>query len=70
MELWEFWKKVNIDTLVIHGAGSDILIPSTIQRMKEINPKTQSVTLENCAHAPYLYSESHMQFLQNFLLSS
>jgi pimeloyl-ACP methyl ester carboxylesterase len=69
MELWEIWKKVNIDTLIIHGASSDILLPVTIARMKEINPKTQSVTLENAGHAPYLYSESHMQLLQKFLFS-
>jgi len=69
MELWEIWKKINFDTLVIHGASSDILLPTTINRMKEINPKTQSVTVENAGHTPYLYSENHMQFLQKFLLS-
>lgn len=68
LQLWEIWKRIDIDTLVIHGASSDILIPSTIERMKGMNPKTQSITLEDAGHAPYLYSSSHMQFLQEFLL--
>lgn len=67
IELWEFWQKVDIATLVIHGVKSDILTHATIERMKAIKPKTQSVSVYNAGHAPYLYSSEHMQFLQDFL---
>ncbi|MCC2624884.1 MAG: hypothetical protein K0R14_757 [Burkholderiales bacterium] len=68
MQLWEYWEKIDIEALIIHGVRSDLLLASTVDRMKQINPKAQSVTIQNAGHAPYLYSEYHMQIIQDFLL--
>lgn len=68
IKLWEYWAQVNISTLIIRGAKSDLLSTETVKKMQEINPKTQGVVVEEVGHAPYLCNSSHMQFLQDFLL--
>jgi cobalt-zinc-cadmium efflux system protein len=68
VELWQYWQQVKIDVLVVHGAKSDLLNTAIIDKMKSINPRTQSVVINNAGHAPYLYSGSHMSFLEGFLL--
>lgn len=68
IELWELWKMVTLRTLIIRGAKSDILSAATVQKMKAINSKTESVTIEDAGHAPYLYSPQHMQIIQDFLV--
>jgi pimeloyl-ACP methyl ester carboxylesterase len=67
MDLWAYWYKVTIPTLVIRGELSDILSVKTLQRMQEINPETQVVEIANAGHAPFLYSEEHFSFLEKFL---
>lgn len=67
MDLWAYWDKVTIPTLVIRGELSDILSVKTLQRMQEINPETQVVEIANAGHAPFLYSEEHFSFLEKFL---
>lgn len=68
LDLWSYWENVNIDVLVIHGAISDLLSERTILKMQEINPKTQKVNIPGVGHAPYLYSDYHMQLLQDFFV--
>ena len=69
MELWPFWEKIKIPTLVIRGEHSDILSVSTIQRMQQMNPKTEAVQVDKAGHAPYLYSDAHCAFLDKFFNS-
>lgn len=66
LEIWSYWENVSIDVLVIHGVLSDILSEKTALKMQEMNPRTQIINLEGVGHAPYIYSDYHMQFLQNF----
>ena len=68
MELWPYWEKINISSLIIRGANSDILSAATVAKMQINHPKTQAVELPNTAHAPFLYSAEHMTMLENFLL--
>ncbi len=67
MDLWAYWDKVTIPTLIIRGELSDILSAKTVQRMLETNPDTQVVEVANTGHAPFLYSEEHFLFLEKFL---
>lgn len=67
IELWEYWKQISINTLVIRGETSDLLSMETVDKMREINPNTSSVIVANTGHAPYLYSNEHMKFLEDFL---
>jgi pimeloyl-ACP methyl ester carboxylesterase len=67
LELWPYWDKIKIPTLVIRGEHSDILSQKTVDKMWEINPNTQTVQVNKAGHAPYLYSEEHFSFLDKFL---
>lgn len=66
MELWPYWDKVKIPTLVIRGEHSDILSKLTIDRMQKINSATSTVQVDKAGHAPYLYSDAHLNFLEKF----
>ena len=66
LELWPYWEKVSIPTLVIRGEHSDILSTKTVQRMQEININTQHVEVSKTGHAPFLYNESHFTILNKF----
>lgn len=67
IELWIYWEKIKVPTLVIRGEDSDILSSATIAKMQQINLNTQTVQIANAGHAPFLYSEEHMKILENFL---
>lgn len=67
IELWEYWDKVNIPTLVIRGEYSKILSSATIDRMKSINSLTQSIEIIDAGHAPFLYLDSQAEMLTKFL---
>lgn len=67
LDLWSYWQTVSIPTLVIRGVESDILSCTTVEKMKAVNPETQSVEIANVGHAPFLYSHEHCQMLEQFL---
>lgn len=67
MKLWAYWEKVKTPTLIIRGEHSDILSQSTIKRMQDINPNTNTVEVKKAGHAPYLYNETHFKCLEKFL---
>ena len=67
MDLWAYWDKITIPTLVIRGELSDILSTKTVKLMQETKPDTKTVEVANAGHAPFLYSEEHFSFLEKFL---
>jgi len=67
IELWDYWHKVKLPTLVIRGQNSALLAPQTIVRMRETNNLLSSVEIPNTGHAPFLYSSEHIRLLSDFL---
>ena len=54
-DLWPAFKGLNgVPSLVVHGELSDLLSAATVERMKEINPAMESVTVPRVGHAPTL----------------
>ena len=53
LDLWYLWKKVYCPVLLIHGAKSDVLLPSTIEKMRKYRDFDLH-TIEEAGHAPAL----------------
>jgi pimeloyl-ACP methyl ester carboxylesterase len=67
IELWDYWYKIMLPTLVIRGANSELLTVNTITRMKKTNPLLISIEIANAGHAPFLYSKEHIKMVSDFL---
>ncbi|MBP9743321.1 MAG: alpha/beta hydrolase [Burkholderiales bacterium] len=67
MQLWSYWEKIKIPSLIIRGEVSDILSVATVEKMKQLNPQAQSIEIAKAGHAPYLYNAMHLDMLEKFL---
>ncbi len=54
VDLSPFWSEIQIPTLILHGADSDILDRDTITAMRATNLNTQSISFPGIGHAPAL----------------
>ncbi len=68
IDLWNVWSKVTCPTLVLRGARSEVLLPSTLQEMRSRKPDLEVVEFEGVGHAPALMSEDQIQAVKRFLL--
>jgi pimeloyl-ACP methyl ester carboxylesterase len=66
--LWNVWSKVTCPTLVLRGAQSEVLLPKTLQEMRERKPDLEVVEFEGVGHAPALMSADQIQVVKDFLL--
>jgi len=66
LDLWYLWKKVYCPVLLIHGAKSDILLSSTIEKMKKYRDFDLH-TIEEAGHAPYLVYEHDIKAIKDWL---
>lgn len=55
-------------TLVLRGANSDILMPETVDKMKEIKPDLISETIPGRGHVPFLDEPASDAAISDFLL--
>ena len=54
-DLWAMFRSlVDIPTLVIRGADSEVLFADTLERMAEAHPKLEQITQPDCGHPPLL----------------
>src|SRR5215831_13137657 len=68
IDLWKIWDEVKSPTLVLRGKESDLLLESTVQRMKERGPKMKAVEFPGIGHAPWLMTEDQIRPVADFLL--
>lgn len=71
--LWHVWDKVDCPVLILRGETSDLLMPSTVTRMKSRGSAAQkglveSVEIPDCGHAPSLMALEQMQIVEEFLV--
>lgn len=66
LDLWYLWKKVNCPVLLIHGAKSDILLSSTIEKMRRYREFDLHV-VEEAGHAPALVYERDLEVIKEWL---
>jgi len=67
VNLWPFYDMVKAQTLVIHGAQSDLLLPETAAEMTQRGPKATLVEIPNAGHAPALLDAQQISIISNFL---
>ena len=70
IDLWPTWDEVECPTLVLRGAESDLLLESTVRRMKERGPRVELVEFAGIGHAPWLKSEDQIGVVREFVLEA
>lgn len=53
--------------LLLHGEKSDLLLPETIEKMKENHENLDVKTIKNCGHAPALMSYPQINLIKTWL---
>ena len=67
--LWQLYDSITTPTLLLRGADSDLLSPTTAKAMQLRGPKAQLVEFEGVGHAPTLIANNQVSTSENFLFS-
>lgn len=67
VNLAELWVNTKLPSLIIRGALSDVLMPFTVDAMKSVNIRAQSVVYPNVGHAPALLDDAQISPILRFL---
>jgi len=70
IDLWPTWDAVECPTLVLRGAESELLLESTVRRMRERGPHVELVEFSGIGHAPWLMSEDQIAVVRDFILEA
>ena len=68
IDLWSVWNKVECPVLVLRGAESEVLLPSTVEEMRRRKPDLDVVEFPGVGHAPALMSAGQIGVVKEFLL--
>ncbi|WP_370678921.1 alpha/beta fold hydrolase [Comamonas sp. GB3 AK4-5] len=68
--VWQLYDQITAQTLLLHGAQSDLLTAATAQAMQQRGPRARCITLANVGHAPTLVAADQVQVVRDFLLGS
>lgn len=66
--MWALYDQVRATTLLLRGAGSDILSSGTAQAMRARGPHAELIEWPDVGHAPTLTSTGQIQPVEQFLL--
>lgn len=66
--VWQLYDNIRAETLLLRGAESDVLSPSTAQAMTQRGPKARLVEFPGIGHAPTLVADAQVQCVAEFLL--
>ncbi len=67
LDLWDCWNSVRCPTLVVRGKESQWLSESTVEKMRDVNPACDGLTLNGCGHFPHLRSKEHIEPIMRWL---
>jgi pimeloyl-ACP methyl ester carboxylesterase len=67
MDLSPFWARVTAPTLLIRGAGSDLLPAETAREMAAARPGVELAEIPGCGHAPALMDPAQTGLVARFL---
>lgn len=65
--LWQEYDALDMPTLVLRGADSDLLLPETAEEMTRRGPRAQLATIAGCGHAPALNVPAQIELVRRFL---
>lgn len=68
LEIWSVWEAIRCPTLILRGAGSEVLQRDTVERMRRSGPPTDVVELPGIGHAPSLMAPDQIEVVREFLL--
>ncbi len=68
--LWQLYDQIQARTLLLRGAQSDLLSPSTAQAMAERGPHARVVELAGVGHAPTLIAQDQRDTLVDFIFAA
>lgn len=67
LDLWKYWKAIEVPILVIRGAYSDLLPADLAREMIDRNPRATVIEIEGCGHAPPLMSSDQIGYVSKFI---
>ena len=68
--LWQSYERIACPTLLLRGADSDLLSPTTAQAMMQRGPRAQLHEFAGVGHAPTLVAPDQIDAVRQFLLAS
>lgn len=68
VDLWAFWDRITIPTLLFRGAESDLLSAETAEEMTQRGPRARLVELSGIGHAPALMAEDQIALIESWLV--
>jgi pimeloyl-ACP methyl ester carboxylesterase len=69
-DLWPLWDCINVPTLLLRGADSDLLLPQTAEEMTKRGPRAKLVTWPGMGHAPALMAPEQIGLIEEWLTAS
>ncbi len=66
-QLWQLYDRIGARTLLLRGAQSDLLSPSTAQAMSQRGPRAHVVEWSGVGHAPTLVADEQVDVVEAFL---
>lgn len=67
IDLWQFWQNLTCPVLIIHGKHSDLLLPETLEKMRQSRPNVDVIEIDNAGHAPALRDRSQQEIIYRWL---
>jgi pimeloyl-ACP methyl ester carboxylesterase len=67
VDLWAFWDRIAVPTLVFRGAESDLLSAATAREMTERGPRARVVAFPGIGHAPALMADDQIAAIESWL---
>ncbi len=67
--LWSLYDQIRAETLLLRGAGSDLLSSETARQMQLRGPKARLVEFAGVGHAPTLVAQDQVDVVADFLLA-
>lgn len=66
-QIWPIWDRISCPVLVLRGEESDVLLESTVQKMKRRGPPVEIIEVPGVGHAPTLTDPTHIGFIRDWL---
>ncbi|MEK7791834.1 MAG: alpha/beta hydrolase, partial [Pseudomonadota bacterium] len=70
VDLWEWWDKVSVSTLILRGSDSDVLNAETAAQMQVRGPKARIVELTGVGHAPMIMDNQQIEIVRGFIIAT
>ncbi len=70
VNLAPLWEQVDIPTLIVRGAASDVLSADTVRAMRRTNIHADTITIPDVGHAPPLMTDDQIRPISQWLTGS